>query len=461
MTEFATLLLPDRAQAARTLHVLDATALDNWLAAQATRVRSAIGAGRFKAKPDEIVILPGDGPEDWAVAVGVEDSANLGPWCLAAAAGQLPAGTYRLASSNPGDAALGWLLAQHRFDRYRSKTEVEGPRILLTGDPASLAAAVQLAEATALIRDLVDTPAEDMGPADLAAAVEAEAERFGASVTVVQGEQLRSGFPSVHAVGRAAAKPPRLIDLTWGDPAHPKLALVGKGITFDSGGLDIKPASGMLHMKKDMGGAAHALALARLVMQAKLPVRLRLVIPAAENAIAGNAFRPGDVLATRKGVSVEIGNTDAEGRLVLSDAITYAQEDKPDLLIDFATLTGAARVALGPDLPALFANDDAVATAIAEAAAQTRDPLWRMPLWQPYKSMLKSEIADIGNSAEGGFAGCITAALFLERFIEPGTSWAHIDLFAWRPSAKPGRPKGGEAMTLRAIWRFLLSRYRN
>ena len=459
MTDFTALFHPDRGQTARTVHLVDANSLGSWLIAQTERARAACTAARFKAKAEQIAIMAGDNPDDWSVAVGVGDVSKLGPWCLASAAQHLPSGAYRLASGAPRDAALGWLMAQHQFTRYRKATDDEGPRLLLTPDPAAIDASVRLAEATALVRDLVDTPAEDLGPAELAEAVEAEATQFGAMVSIIQGEQLRRGFPSVHTVGRAATKASRLIDLTWGDPSHPKVTFVGKGVTFDSGGLDIKPASGMLHMKKDMGGAAHALALARLVMQAKLPVRLRLLIPAVENAISGNAFRPGDILATRKGLTVEIGNTDAEGRLVLADALTYAQEDKPELLFDFATLTGAARVALGPDLPALFTNNDMLAEDLSAAASATSDPLWRMPLWQPYKVMLKSEIADIGNASESGFAGCITAALFLERFIDPGTLWAHIDLFSWRPSAKPGRPKGGEAMTIRAIWRLLQARY--
>ena len=459
MTDFSSLLQADRGQAACKIHMVDTQSFDTWLASQSTRTRTACAAGRFTGKADELVILSGDTPEEWSVAIGVSNVAAPAPWCLAAAAQRLPAGTYRLVDGTPGDRALGWLLAQHRFSRYRKNGADEGPRVLLTSDPAAINSAIRMAEATALVRDLVDTPAEDLGPAELAEAVEAEAAQFGATVNIVQGEQLRSGFPSVHAVGRAAAKAARLIDLTWGNPDHPRITLVGKGVTFDSGGLDIKPSSGMRHMKKDMGGAAHALALARLVMQSNLPVRLRLLIPAVENAIAGNAFRPGDILATRKGLTVEIGNTDAEGRLVLSDALTCAQEDKPALLLDFATLTGAARVALGPDLPALFTNDDGLAQDLSVAATDTDDPLWRMPLWQPYKDLLKSEIADIGNASESAFAGCITAALFLERFIDPGTVWAHIDLFAWRPSAKPGRPKGGEAMTIRAIWRMLQTRY--
>jgi leucyl aminopeptidase len=460
MTDFAALLQPDREQSARSLQVVDAKGFDAWLGSQSARARAAIEAAKFKGKAGEFALLPGDGADDWSAAVGVKDAATLGPWDLAGAAAKLPAGTYRLAEGKPGTAALGWLLAHYKFDRYLSEKKPAEARVLLTSDPAAIDETVRLAQATVLVRDLVNTPAEDLGPAELAAAAEAQAAEFGAKVTVVQGEALKDGYPAVHAVGRAAAKAPRLIELAWGDPAHPKLAIVGKGVCFDSGGLDIKPASGMALMKKDMGGAAHALALARLIMQSKLPVRLRLLIPAVENAIAGNAFRPGDILRTRKGVSVEIGNTDAEGRLILCDALAAAQEDEPDLIIDFATLTGAARVALGPELPALFANDDALAEGLLAAGREAHDPLWRLPLWEPYRDMLKSEVADINNAGEGGFAGSITAALFLAKFIEVGTPWAHVDLFAWQPSGKPGRPKGGEAMTLRASWRFIESRYR-
>jgi leucyl aminopeptidase len=460
MTDFAALLQPDREQSARSLHVVDTKGFDAWFGGQPARARAAAEAGKFKGKAGEFALLPGDGADDWSAAVGVKDAATLGPWDLAAAVAKLAAGTYRLAGGKPGTAALGWLLAHYKFDRYLSEKKPVDQRVLLTSDPASIDGAVRLAQASALVRDLVNTPAEDMGPAELAAAAEAQAAEFGAKVAIVQGEALKDGYPAVHAVGRAAEKAPRLIDLSWGDPAHPRLAIVGKGVCFDSGGLDIKPASGMALMKKDMGGAAHALALARLVMQAKLPVRLRLLIPAVENAIAGNAFRPGDILRTRKGVSVEIGNTDAEGRLILCDALAAAQEDSPDLILDFATLTGAARVALGPELPALFANDDALADGILAAGGEVADPMWRLPLWEPYRDMIKSEIADINNAGEGGFAGSITAALFLAKFVDAGTPWAHLDLFAWQPSAKPGRPKGGEAMTLRAAWRYLESRYR-
>ena len=456
MTDFAALLRPDRGEAARTIHRVSPAGFDTWLAAQPARARAAVEAARFKGKADSLVIMPGDAANDWSVAAGAADPPS--PWELASAASRLPAGTYRLAEGAP--EALGWLMAQHRFGRYRAEPDAEGPRVLLTPD-ASTDAVVRLAAATALVRDLVDTPAADMAPGAIADAVQAEGKRFGAEVRVIRGEALLdANYPAVHAVGRASAFAPCLIDLSWGDAAHRKLTLVGKGVSFDSGGLDIKPASGMLTMKKDMGGAAHALALATLVMAARLPVRLRLLIPAVENAISGNAFRPGDVLATRKGLSVEIGNTDAEGRLILCDALTAAQEDAPDLILDFATLTGAARVALGPELPALFANDDAIAEGILAAGRETSDPLWRLPLWAGYKDMLKSEIADINNAGEGGFAGAITAALFLQRFVGDAQPWAHIDLFAWNPSPKPGRPKGGAAMTLAAVWRFLETRYR-
>jgi leucyl aminopeptidase len=294
----------------------------------------------------------------------------------------------------------------------------------------------------------------------LADAVLAEARRFNARVEITKGEALLdANFPAIHAVGRAAAQAPRLIDLRWGASEHPRVTIIGKGVTFDSGGLNIKPGSGMALMKKDMGGAAHALALARLVMQADLPVNLRLIIPAVENSISADAMRPGDILASRSGKTIEVTNTDAEGRLILADALTLAGEDNPDLIIDFATLTGAARVALGPQLPAFFANDEALAADFARAAGETADPLWRLPLWPGYRDMLKSSLADMVNSPDGGFAGAVTAALFLEAFVPAGVAWAHFDTFAWNPSSRPGRPKGGEAMGLRAAFAVLKMRY--
>ena len=459
MTDFASLIAADRGQPARSLTLVAKSGFADWLKAQPPRARIAIEAARFEGKPDTLVTLPGDGVEEWSAAIGIDPAG--GPWTLANAATKLPEGTYRLSEGNPGDAALGWLLAQHRFDRYREKPEAHGPRVLLTAEPARIDDALRLAEATALVRDLVDTGAGDMGPAELAEAAKAVADKFGARYSVVQGDALREGYPMVHAVGRAAtkARAPRLIEIEWGNPDHPRVVLVGKGVCFDSGGLDIKPASGMLLMKKDMGGAAHALALAGVVMGARLPVHLHLLIPAVENAISGDAFRPGDVIRSRKGLHVEIGNTDAEGRLILGDALTRACELEPALLLDFATLTGAARVALGPDLPALFANDEALAAEMAAAAENVADPMWRLPLWQPYNDMLKSDLADINNAPASGFAGTITAALFLERFVAPSVPWAHLDTFAWRPSARSGRPKGGDALGLRAAWELLRRRF--
>ena len=317
----------------------------------------------------------------------------------------------------------------------------------------------------AKVRDLVNTPAEDMGPAELEAEAEALAKahagRHGAELRVTRGDALEREFPMVHMVGRAAARShaPRMIELEWGDPAHPRIAVVGKGVCFDSGGLDLKPSSAMLLMKKDMGGAAHALALAGLIMGSGLKVRLHLLVPAVENAVSGGAFRPGDVLRSRAGISVEIGNTDAEGRLILGDALARAGEDDPALIVDFATLTGAARAALGPDLPALMARRDETAEALLQAGLASDDPCWRLPLPEAYREYLKSDVADINNSSSNGYAGASVAGLFLDRFVPEGIDWAHFDTFAWRPAAKPGRPKGGEALGLRAVWRMLQGQF--
>ncbi len=462
MTDFSSLLVADRGQPAHVIHIVRAGALDEWLSSQPERVRAAAAAASFKAKPGELAILPGNKADEWAAALGIGEVPTI--WDLAPAAAKLPEGHYRLTDGAPRKAALGWLLAQHRFDRYKTGDPLP-QRVLLTNDPARIDEAVALAAAVAMVRDLVDTPANDMGPEELQGAVEDVANRHGASTRTTRGDGLEQGFPMIAAVGRAAvpSRAPRLVELDWGDPAYPRVAIVGKGVCFDSGGLDIKPAAGMRLMKKDMGGAAHALALAELIMGARLPVRLHLLIPAVENAIAGDALRPGDVLASRKGLSVEITNTDAEGRLILADALTKAAEGeddvRPELIIDFATLTGAARVALGPDLPALLANDDALAGELLAAGLEVEDPLWRLPLWAGYGDMLKSDIADLNNAPDGGFAGTITAALFLERFVPAGLPWAHLDTFAWNPAAKAGRPKGGEALGLRVVWAMLRKRY--
>ena len=458
MPRLSHLLQPDKGQNAIALHLIDEKGFDGWLKAQPAKTRQALGAQGFRGEGYQLAILPGD---HWAAVLGVADVDALSPWCLAKAAESLPEGSYQVAGRGPGPATLGWLLGQYRFDRYKKDKKGAGPRVLLTDEPARIDETVAVAESTALVRDLVNTPAGDLGPAELQQAAEAVAKDHGAKVSVTKGNALDEGYPMVAAVGGAAApgREPRLIELEWGDQRHPRIALVGKGVCFDSGGLDIKPSAGMRLMKKDMGGAAHALALARLVMKARLPVRLHLLIPAVENAISGAAFRPGDILRSRKGLSVEVGNTDAEGRLILADALAGAAEAGPELIVDFATLTGAARVALGPDLPALFANDDALAEALLASGDSVADPLWRMPLWKPYDDMLASDVADLGNVSEAPLAGAVTAALFLQKFVPEGLPWAHLDTFAWRPSARPGRPKGGDALGLRAVWDMLQNRY--
>jgi leucyl aminopeptidase len=380
---------------------------------------------------------------------------------LAALPTSLPVGEYTLASEgvplDPQLAALGWALGAYQFTRYRKAKRAPATLAL---DAKTLAALAPLVEATQLVRDLVNTPTEDMGPKQLAEAIKQLGKTHKAKVREWVGDELlEDNFPTIHAVGRASHRPPRLIELSWGKATDAKLVLVGKGVCFDTGGLDLKPSDGMRWMKKDMGGAAHAIALAGLVMQAKLPVRLTLLVPAVENAVAGNAMRPGEVVVTRAGHSVEIDNTDAEGRLVLCDALAYGAEQKPDLIIDFATLTGAARVALGPDLPALFANDDAIADAALTCGHAVADPLWRLPLWRPYRKLLDSYIADFANAGPSRHAGAITAALYMERFIPEGMPWLHLDTYAWNDGDRPGRPRGGEAMGLRAIFALLSKRY--
>jgi leucyl aminopeptidase len=461
MTDFASLLVADRGQKARAIHIVDKDSFAGWAKSRSAEDRALLEAHRFDGKTGfASVLLPRGG--DFEVVTTVSDAAALSPWCLAKLPDTLPEGEYRLAQGEPGKAALGWLLAQHRFDAFRKKKDSEaGPRILVTGEAARIDATVQLAEATALVRDLVNTPAGDLGPAELEQAVRDRVAGVGAEVRVTSGDALAEGYPLVMAVGAAASREraPRLVEAQWGDPKHPLVAIIGKGVCFDSGGLDLKPASGMRLMKKDMGGAAHALSLFSLVAAERLPVRLHLLIPAVENAVSAAALRPGDIVKSRLGLQVEIDNTDAEGRLILADALARAAEEKPELIIDFATLTGAARIALGPDLPALFANSDDLLEDIEAAATEVEDPLWRMPLWDGYEDMLKSDIADIANATGSSMAGCVTAALFLRRFVPKETAWAHLDTFAWRPKAKPGRPKGGDALGLRAAFELLSRRY--
>ena len=419
-------------------------------------------ANGFAAKPGAWLALPDADGRITQVLFGLDDpnSKSCDPFRPGALPGLLPPGVYRFANA-PHDtrlAALAFALGSYRFTRYR-KADVSDVRLVPPGG-VDTAEITGIADAAMLARDLVNTPSNDMGPAELALAAQTLAERFGASFTCIVGEGLlQQNFPLIHAVGMASSRAPRLIEVIWGDPAHPKVTLVGKGVCFDSGGLDLKPSSGMLIMKKDMGGAANVLALAQMVMEAKLKLRLRVLIPAVENAVAGNAFRPLDIFPSRKGLSVEIGNTDADGRLVLADALAYADEEEPDLLIDMGTLTGAARVALGPDLPPFYTNDEALAQDVTRCAREENDPLWRMPLWPPYDAWLDSKIANLNNAPSGGFAGSVTCALFLQRFVERARNWLHLDIYAWTPTAKPARPEGGECQAARAIFKLLGERY--
>ncbi|MEO9463604.1 MAG: leucyl aminopeptidase family protein [Marinomonas sp.] len=463
MTDKTPLIQPDHGQEAVSIHCITKTGFDEWSKSLSAGQRAALAAHKFTGKSGQSAIVP-DG-DNWFAALGVSDTEALTSWTLAALATSLPEGAYRLASGEAGLenglAMHGWQTAQYRFSKYTDDKDATGPRVLLTKHVAAIEPAIALAKADMLVRDLVNTPAEDMGPAALEAEFETLAKAHSANLDVTRGDSLESGYPMVHAVGRAAERKhaPRLLHLTWGKESDPVLAIVGKGVCFDSGGLDIKPAAGMRLMKKDMGGAAHAIALAGLIMGAGLKVRLHLLVPAVENAIAGNAFRPGDVLNSRKGLTVEIGNTDAEGRLILGDALTRASEENPELIIDFATLTGAARVALGPDLPALMTRRDDTAEALIAAGKACGDEPWRLPLHEGYRDYLKSDVADMNNISGNPYAGASVAGLFLDRFVSEGTDWAHFDTFAWRPSPKPGRSKGGAALGLRASWGMLEKRF--
>jgi leucyl aminopeptidase len=431
------------------------------VAALSPRLRNFAQASGYVARAGQFLALPGDDGSIEAVLFGLDDEpAKRDPFRPGQLPLLLPPGTYRFANA-PHDARLATLafaLGSYKFTRYR-KAEPRNVR-LMPPEGVDIADIIRMADAATLARDLINTPANDMGPAELEAAARDLAQRYGADFSCITGDDLLAqNFPLIHTVGMASPRAPRLIDFSWGHAVHPRVTLVGKGVVFDTGGLDLKPSSAMLIMKKDMGGAANVLALAMMVMDAKLPVRLRVLIPAVENAVAGNAFRPLDIFTSRKGPTVEIGNTDAEGRLILADALAYADEDKPDILIDMGTLTGAARVALGPDLPPFYTNDETLAGDVSIYAAQEHDPLWRMPLWQPYDSWLDSKVADINNAPSGGFAGSITCALFLQRFVAPTTRWLHVDIYGWTPSAKPGKPEGGECQAARAIYRLLSQRY--
>ncbi|MDR3512182.1 MAG: leucyl aminopeptidase family protein [Caulobacteraceae bacterium] len=445
------------------IHPLTESKLAGFLATQPPNAARAAQLAGFKAKAGQVLATPG--AEGDLALIGLGEGARPDAMAMRALPVRLPAGDYRFAGAveglDPEHVALAWALGAYAFDRYK-KTPAE-PRARLVVEPGvDLDEVRQIAQACALVRDLVNTPANDMGPTELEMAAREVAEAFGAQIAVVAGDELlQANYPAIHAVGRAAdpTRAPRMIEISWGELGHPRVALVGKGVVFDTGGLDLKPSAGMRLMKKDMGGAAHALALGRMVMARRLPVRLSILLPVVENAVSGDAMRPGDVLASRKGLSVEVGNTDAEGRLILADALTRAAELEPELTIDLATLTGAARAALGPQVIPFYTADDALADEIAAASRQVGDPAWRMPLWAGYEDALDSDIADLKNDPDAwAQAGSVTAALFLQRFA-PRTAWVHLDIFAWNPRGRPGLPAGAEAQTIRALYAVLKARY--
>ena len=455
-----TLTLKKPVAAATPIHLIDRAGLADRLPTLPAATRQWLQATGFEGAPDTHALVPGPEGQLGEVWAGVRAPAH--PYALAALPRALPPGRYRLGDAGLAPdaqaAALSWTLGGYAYARYKAPRRPAAD-LMLPATPASRRG-LRVAQAITATRDLVNTPAEDLGPAELAQAVREMARAHGASFREVVGDELlKEGFPAIHAVGRASTRAPRLIELEWGDPAHRRLTLVGKGVCFDSGGLDIKPADGMRWMKKDMGGAAHALGLASLVMALKLPVHLHLLIPAVDNAIAGNAFRPGDVFRTRKGLHIEIGNTDAEGRVILCDALAYGAERAPEVMIDMATLTGAARVALGAQLPALFCRRMDLARDLVDRGLALHDPLWHLPLWRDYHPLIESDIADIVNTGKGPMAGAITAALFLEDFVPETLDWIHLDLFAWNDSARPGRPVGGEAQTLRTLLAWLEDRF--
>jgi leucyl aminopeptidase len=452
------ILLKTAPKTAVFLHVIAASDWQKFRAGLTKPVQAWAAAQGFEAAPLSILQVANAKGDLADVFVGAprvdEDAFALGAICS-----KLAVGVYVFTTS-PSQAelvALGWCLELYKYDPFRPNKAKAVQLVCPKG--VDHAQVIALANASYAVRDRVNAPANLFGPDELEAAARALAKKNGAKLSVVSGAKLQKEFPLVHIVGAASTRAPRLIDFTWGNPKHPKVTLVGKGVCFDTGGLDIKPSSGMLLMKKDMGGASNVLGLAELIMAAKLKLRLRVLVPTVENSIAGNAFRPGDVFKSRKGLTVEIGNTDAEGRLILCDALALADEEAPELLIDMATLTGAARVALGPDLPPFYTDDDAVAAALSKHAFKTNDPLWRMPLWRPYTAMIETPIADLNNAGQGGFAGSITAALYLRRFVEKAKIHIHFDIFAWVPTAKPGRPKGGEQQGMRALFSYLSERF--
>jgi leucyl aminopeptidase len=441
------------------VNLLEPDHLDSWLARADDSQRRWVEHASFKAEPDTHLVVPASDGKPASVLVGYRVTEPF--WALASLPGAVPSGRYELAGISadaPLEAfALGWALGHYRFDRYKAVSRPDAQLAL----PGGLRERIEIIrDALFRVRDLVNTPASDLGPAELAEVVQRLAQGCEADFEVVEGQRLKEEFPAIHAVGQASSRPPRLIRLEWGNPGHSPLALVGKGVVFDSGGLDIKPAAGMKLMKKDMGGAAHVIGLAEMIMRLRLPVHLRVYIPAVENAISGNAYRPSDIVTTRNGTTIEIGNTDAEGRVVLSDALTLAAEEEAERIIDFATLTGAARVALGEDLPPLYARDTAQARSIQDLSLEIEDPLWHMPLYKPYKPQIQPAIADLSNTGTTSQGGSLTAALFLDHFVPDGIDWMHLDIYAWNLGDRPGRPAGGEAQCLRTMLAWLEREYR-
>ncbi len=459
------MLIVNEAADHRPLWLLTEADLPRWLAEQPSEVANWVRVHGFQAERHRVLTLPGPGGAIAGAVVGLgplASASDLALWHAAGLTDRLAPCAYRLVIPlSPGAAtrfALGWLVGAYRFGKYRA-APATARSALVAPAGVDLAYVEAAAAATALARDLINTPANDMGPAELAEAATGLARRFAGTSRVLVGEELRANnFPLIYAVGAASPRAPRLIDLRWGNPRHAQVTLVGKGVCFDSGGLDLKPASGMLLMKKDMGGAACALALAQLLMQLDAPVQLRVLIPAVENSVDGHAYRPGDVIPSRKGLTVEIGNTDAEGRLVLADALAEADAERPALLVDLATLTGAARIALGPDLPAAYSTDEALLDALRASGEEEADPVWPMPLWPGYDDELASKIADLGNVSASPFAGSVIAALFLKRFVTATPHWLHIDLFAWNAKERPGRPVGAEAQCVRSLYRLIRAR---
>jgi len=463
------LIETDTSLEAVPVHAVGPEGLDDLLAELPGPAAHFAKAQGFKAKKGETVLLPDAQGGLAQVLFGLGDKTKRDPLLAGLLPGRLPAGLYRLNGAGRLDV-LAWLMGAYRFTRYRGgksgnseSADGEGAASgvrLLAPEGVDVAQAAQIARALALGRDLINTPANDCGPAEIAQAVERLAQRHNASCQIIEGDALiAENLPMIHAVGRASPRAPRLIDLRWGRADAPRVTLVGKGVAFDTGGLNIKPDNAMSLMKKDMGGAAAAIAAAAMVMASGLDLRLRLLVPAVENAISGNAFRPGDVLPSRKGPTVEIGNTDAEGRLILADALALADEEAPEILIDFATLTGSARVALGPDLPPFMTDDEALAGDLTRIGMAEADPVWRLPLWQPYDDLLRSSVADLNHISGNSFAGAIIAGLFLRRFVEQAQSYLHFDIYGWVPNAKPGRPKGGEAQAARLVHALLAERY--